>query len=172
MGLINVLYGQCDGCRDRVPAASIPDVWITVQHGQEPKELYCSPACFHDSADGLTHQQIMESRATRLSLTLQDVAVLDLLARGYDTDQIAAKLIMQPQTVKNITTAVNHILGVHDRLHAVLVAGYLGLIDLPAAGAQIRRERSRTRRERRKQQFFQADDGHTAGGPTDRSLHT
>lgn len=156
MAIVQVEFVECDGCHDRVPAAHVPDIWITVQHGGDhPKQAFCSPGCCHAESDGLTPEQIVESRASRLGLSLQDVRVLRLLASGYHSKQVAAQLDMAPQSIQNEINTICRQLGVDGRLSAVLVAGHLGLVDLAAAGAQVRRDRSRrVTRAPHRQQFF------------------
>lgn len=61
-------------------------------------------------------------------LTARELEVLELLAEGRDTDEIARMLVISPATVRN---HVQHILGkwgVHSRLEAVSHAYQLGLI--------------------------------------------
>jgi PAS domain S-box-containing protein len=61
-------------------------------------------------------------------LTARELQVVELLAEGLDTDEIAKRLIISPATVRN---HVQHILakwGVHSRLEAVSHAYQLGLI--------------------------------------------
>ena len=63
-------------------------------------------------------------------LTEREQQVLELLAQGRDTDEIARTLVISPATVRN---HVQHILakwGVHSRLEAVSHAYQLGLIHI------------------------------------------
>jgi PAS domain S-box-containing protein len=63
-------------------------------------------------------------RATdgEVSLTPRQAQVLQLLARGCSTEQMADELGIAPETVRNHVRAILHRLGVHSRLEAVIEA--------------------------------------------------
>jgi PAS domain S-box-containing protein len=61
-------------------------------------------------------------RAPHRDLTPRQSEVLRLLEHGYSTDQIADRLHLSPETVRNHIRAVLRALDVHSRLEAVAVA--------------------------------------------------
>jgi PAS domain S-box-containing protein len=61
-------------------------------------------------------------------LTPRQNEVLDLLARGASTEQIAASLGISTQTVRNHVAATLRALGCHSRVEAVAKARQLGLL--------------------------------------------
>ena len=63
-------------------------------------------------------------------LTRRQLEILQLLADGRSTDQIAATLHLSAATVRNHITHLLANLGVHTRIHAVLVAIRIGLVRL------------------------------------------
>jgi LuxR family maltose regulon positive regulatory protein len=70
---------------------------------------------------------------THPALTEREIAVLRLLAGGLANKEIAARLTISPQTVKNHTHSINQKLGTANRTQAVVVALRLGAIELPSA---------------------------------------
>lgn len=67
-------------------------------------------------------------RLPRDGLTPRQTEVLDQLARGMSTQQIAAALAVSPETVRNHVRGILRALGVHSRLEAVVEARRLGLL--------------------------------------------
>jgi PAS domain S-box-containing protein len=68
-------------------------------------------------------------RMRRRGLTPRQAEVLQALARGCSTAQIAAKLGIERETVRNHVRGVLRALGVHSRLQAVAEARRRGLVD-------------------------------------------
>jgi PAS domain S-box-containing protein len=66
------------------------------------------------------------------NLTARQNEVLDLLAQGASTSQIAESLQISVETVRNHIAAMLRSLGVHSRLEAVARARELGLLIPPA----------------------------------------
>jgi PAS domain S-box-containing protein len=66
-------------------------------------------------------------------LTERQLEVLQLLAEGKSTSQIADELVLSPTTVRNHIAHVLANLGVHTRVQAVIAAARAGLIRLPTA---------------------------------------
>jgi DNA-binding NarL/FixJ family response regulator len=70
---------------------------------------------------------------TRLSntvfpeLSLRELEILDLIARGYNNAEIAEHLVLSPKTVRNHVSNVFHKLEVADRAEAILRARQAGL---------------------------------------------
>ena len=60
-------------------------------------------------------------RDPRHVLTTRECEVLDMLAAGIRTEQIAAKLFISTTTVRNHVERILHKLGVHTRLEAVIL---------------------------------------------------
>jgi pimeloyl-ACP methyl ester carboxylesterase/DNA-binding CsgD family transcriptional regulator len=60
-------------------------------------------------------------------LSLREIEVLDLIARGMDNDQIAARLELSPKTVRNHITSIFAKLEIYTRSKAVVVAREAGL---------------------------------------------
>jgi DNA-binding NarL/FixJ family response regulator len=60
-------------------------------------------------------------------LTEREFAVLELLARGWSTERIAAKHFLSPKTVRNNVSAILAKLGVASRIEAVARARDAGI---------------------------------------------
>jgi PAS domain S-box-containing protein len=69
-------------------------------------------------------------------LTPRQREILDLLASGLSTTEIAAKLTLSTETVRNHVRSVFRELHVHTRLEAIAAARRLGLLAPPALGPQ------------------------------------
>ena len=59
--------------------------------------------------------------------------MLDLIARGMDNDQIAARLALSPKTVRNHITNIFSKLEIYTRAKAVVIAREAGLGLAPIA---------------------------------------
>ncbi len=76
-----------------------------------------------DTADKLRDDsEIVTILAHFRSLTRREAEVLRLLSRSYDNHEIAEKLFIAEQTVKNYTSTIYAKLGVDDRMHATRLA--------------------------------------------------
>ncbi|MGZ4392356.1 MAG: helix-turn-helix domain-containing protein [Gaiellaceae bacterium] len=71
------------------------------------------------------------SEAADLGLTKRQLEVLQLLAEGKSTGQIADELVLSKTTVRNHIAHILANLGVHTRVQAVIVASRAGLVRLP-----------------------------------------
>jgi DNA-binding CsgD family transcriptional regulator len=69
-------------------------------------------------------------------LTERQLAVLQLLAEGRSTSQIADELVVSTTTVRNHIAHVLARLGAHTRVQALIVASRAGLIRLPPPDEQ------------------------------------
>lgn len=72
---------------------------------------------------------------TRTSLTRREVEVLGLIAAGYSTKEIAAKLWVTDETVKTHVRRMLERLGARTRAQAVAIAFREGLWELGGEGA-------------------------------------
>ena len=70
-------------------------------------------------------------------LTVRELAVLDLAARGLIAAAIARRLGISPRTVGKHLEQAYRKLGANDRLSAVLRAHSLGLVSFPAEASGI-----------------------------------
>lgn len=68
-------------------------------------------------------------------LTPRQLQVLELVASGLSTSEIAQELTLSIQTVRNHVRAIFRELGAHTRLEAILAAERLGLLASPPLGA-------------------------------------
>src|SRR5437867_2790892 len=89
-----------------------------------------------DLARLLRHQKERQSRERETQriakeLTPRDREILDLMAQGVDTKEIAARTGLAVNTVRGHVQAVIEKLETHSRLEAVLRAGALGLVRRP-----------------------------------------
>ncbi|MEJ2753362.1 MAG: LuxR C-terminal-related transcriptional regulator, partial [Chloroflexota bacterium] len=64
-------------------------------------------------------------------LTERELEILALLGKRYSNKEIAAELVISPETVKRHAINIYQKLAVHNRRDAVEVAGALGLIPPP-----------------------------------------
>jgi DNA-binding NarL/FixJ family response regulator len=79
----------------------------------------------------VSHMQndVLTPRGLRLAgLSPRETAILRLVAEGYDTDEIAARLSYSPRTVKNVLHGVTTRFQLRNRSHAVAYAMKEGLI--------------------------------------------
>lgn len=78
---------------------------------------------------GRLQRQILGPRGlTFAGLTEREIAVLRLLAEGYDTAEVGRRLYFSERTVKNIIHDVTSRLDLRNRTHAVVYAMRQGLI--------------------------------------------
>lgn len=67
-------------------------------------------------------------------LTPRQIEILQLIADGESTSQIAQRLHLSPTTVRNHIARTFAELGVHTRVQAVVAASRQGLIRIPKSG--------------------------------------
>lgn len=65
-----------------------------------------------------------------LALTDRQLEILQLLAEGKSTEQIASDLYLSKTTVRNHIARILAALGVHTRVQAIIVASRIGLIHI------------------------------------------
>ena len=68
------------------------------------------------------------------ALTPRQIEILQLIAEGESTSQIAERLHLSPTTVRNHIARALAGLGVHTRVQAVVAASGRGLIRIPKDG--------------------------------------
>ena len=75
------------------------------------------------------HDHVLSPRGLHVhGLSQREVAVMRLVADGYDTDEIAIELSYSPRTIKNVIHDVVCRFGLRNRSHAVAYAVRQGLI--------------------------------------------
>lgn len=136
--IISVEFAECDGCGTRVEGSDAPSTWLKVtRSGANLIKLFCSPECYATNHD-LDLPDVRRSRAERLKLSERDVHVLNMIAAGKSNTEIGIELYLSDRTIKNLLTEhIFPVLHCHTRLEAVIIAGYLGIVDLSVAGRSI-----------------------------------
>jgi DNA-binding CsgD family transcriptional regulator len=105
--------------------------------GASPREVSAAPLREGGAVVGLFGVSVPAQTAAAprtaegTPLTERQLEVLQLLAMGKSTDQIAAELHLSKTTVRNHVAHLLANLGVHTRVQAVIVASRMGLILLP-----------------------------------------
>ncbi|MBI2166547.1 MAG: PAS domain S-box protein [Chloroflexi bacterium] len=127
--------------------------WISISHVLLPasrRELGVLVHIFHDATEGIEAKHLLqrltgilakaseamippwpaplEVPARLANLSLRELQVLRLLARGLGTKTIAQDLVVSPTTVRNHIQRILVKLGVHNRLEAVAAASRSGLL--------------------------------------------
>ena len=133
--LFRVLKAQADACLNKgVTSEKLVETIHSVARGEHPihKSLITSPAL----ADQVFRQfqdlsRMNESRAIVIQLTARELEILSHVAEGLMNKQIALRLGISEQTIKNHVTSILRKLNVSARYDAVNVARRQGLI--PAA---------------------------------------
>jgi DNA-binding CsgD family transcriptional regulator len=72
----------------------------------------------------------------RPQLTPRQREILDLIAAGLSTAEVASELTLSPETVRNHLRSVFRELRAHTRVEAIVAAHRLGLLAAPALGPQ------------------------------------
>lgn len=90
----------------------------------------------HDAGFGRFFEELRaflpsNAPASLKGLTTREGEIVELIARGLDNSQIAARLEMSEKTVRNHITAVFAKLGVENRGQAIVRAREAGLVDEP-----------------------------------------
>ena len=70
-------------------------------------------------------------------LTARERQILDLIAAGRSTAEIAAELTLSTETVRNYVRSVLRVLHAHTRIEAIVTAQRLGLLAAPALGPTL-----------------------------------
>ncbi len=69
-------------------------------------------------------------------LTFRQREILELIASGLSTADVARELTLSPETVRNHLRSVFRELGVHNRVEAIVAAQRIGLLAAPPLGPQ------------------------------------
>jgi PAS domain S-box-containing protein len=72
----------------------------------------------------------------RPRLTPRQLEILDLIASGLSTAEVASELELSPETVRNHLRSVFRELNAHTRVEAIVAAQRLGLLAAPPLGPQ------------------------------------
>jgi DNA-binding CsgD family transcriptional regulator len=83
--------------------------------------------------EGTSQSSQVAARRALPELSAREMEVLDLIARGMDNDQIAARLALSPKTVRNHITNIFSKLEIYTRAKAVVIAREAGLGLAPIA---------------------------------------
>ena len=70
-----------------------------------------------------------ESQPPHTPLTAREREILRLVAAGYETDAMAAALVISPSTVRNHVVRILAKLGARNRAHAVALGAARGYLD-------------------------------------------
>jgi DNA-binding NarL/FixJ family response regulator len=127
------------GATAHVPARAEPADLVAairrVAGGEDPlkDELATRPDLVERIVDGM-RDSILAGNDMAATITARELEILTLVAAGSTNREIAERLGVGEQTVKNHLSAIFHKLGVPNRTHAVMYAtrqGWLALDDVP-----------------------------------------
>lgn len=91
--------------------------------------VFISPDWIDSEAD-LTAEDRRPDESASVELTAREREVLSLIALGDSYPEVAAKLHLSPETVRNYTRSAREKLGARSRAHAITLALRSGQIDL------------------------------------------
>jgi DNA-binding NarL/FixJ family response regulator len=111
------------GCDGYVPKSSRLSALVSAVRRVAAGEMAITNAHLEQLASYLAHH-----RSEPDKLTAREHEILQLLADGASTDQIARQLVVSTHTVRNHIRSLLHKLGAHTRLEAVSVARHMGLL--------------------------------------------
>jgi len=86
---------------------------------------------YSEEVSSLQQRASREAVAFGAQLTSREIGVLNYMTQGNSNKQIAAKLYISEQTIKNHVTSILRKLEAKDRTEAVVIAIKHGLINLP-----------------------------------------
>jgi PAS domain S-box-containing protein len=106
---------------------------VLLDHDGQRVEVEISSAPLRDDERivgvfGIVMQKPRTAPLRHPQITPRQAEILQLLAQGYSTAQIAAELHLAVTTVRNHIQGLLHVLGAHSRLEAVVVARRDGLL--------------------------------------------
>jgi DNA-binding NarL/FixJ family response regulator len=124
--LLQILQAQASAClRKDVSAAQLLDTVYKVAKGQHPiKDSLMTRPILADQFFR-QFQQLSRERDARVSitnLTAREIEILKWVAVGLKNKQIAMKLAISEQTIKNHVTSIMRKLGVNSRYQAVAIS--------------------------------------------------
>ena len=135
-GLGGYIARTCSGMKliRTLKVIATPDLFISTG-GSEPKES--AKVAPHHTAPEFVPAPLREVEPPHHPLTARQADVLNLLAEGRSTKDIARRLGLAVPTVKTHLAAVYRQLGAHNRLQAVVKASALTAPPAPAVPAPI-----------------------------------
>ena len=101
------------------------ELLVRIHHGEPP----LSPAIARRILDTLHGTPQKPTQAEPVHLTPRECEVLTLLARGFQLGQVAAHLVITPNTAASHAKAIYRKLGISSRAEATLAAVGRGLIE-------------------------------------------
>ena len=91
---------------------------------------WCGHECVVGSADVEVDGVADEARREDALISVREEEVLQLVADGYGTNEIAERLYISGKTVKNHLASIYEKLNARDRTQAVLMAVKMGIVKL------------------------------------------
>jgi two-component system response regulator NreC len=117
------------GASGYVPKRAAPEDLISAIHAAHNQEIYLYPSLAKALvSDFLTRSHTEPEDNALEQLTPREVEVLELLAEGYNNDDIAARLIISPHTVARHRENLMRKLGLHSKSELVKYAIRKGII--------------------------------------------
>lgn len=138
----NLLAATTLGAVAHLAEIAVPDDLVRlvrrVAHGARPlnDEVSARPQLVGPILDSIRETILVEHSSTSL-LTAREMTILRLVAQGLRNRDIAARLGVSEQTVKNHLSAIFHKLGVPNRTRAVTYAARQGWL-----GAEVESDQS------------------------------
>ena len=86
---------------------------------------------------GSQREEAYEARQTIAQLTSREIEVLQALADGLDSNQVAGRLNISVKTETNHMTSILNKLGMHSRLQALVFAIRHGVVEVRRAGPPV-----------------------------------
>jgi two-component system, NarL family, response regulator DegU len=130
--LLQVLKAQASAClRKDVSANQLLETIYKVASGQHPiKETLLTRPFLADQVFRQFQQlsQEWDDRVTSSNLTVREIEILRLVAKGLMNKQIASQLEISEQTIKNHVSSIMRKLGVNSRQEAVALSRKQGML--------------------------------------------
>jgi DNA-binding NarL/FixJ family response regulator len=106
--------------------SKLPELEMAI-HAVARGETYLTPKVASFIASDYTHKLKRESTAAS-PLTLRQIEILQLIAKGYTRKQIAEKLVISPKTYDTFRAQLMEHLNIHDTAGLVRYATRMGLV--------------------------------------------
>ncbi len=121
-----------NGVRVVLPKEAPPETLISVLHKAHRGETYLEARPRAPGADSLRSPPPQEAEG---SLTAREMEIISLIAQGFPNKEIAARLYLSEQTIKNKLRIIFDKLGVSDRLELALYAIHHRLFSPSGSGS-------------------------------------